>query len=353
MTSKQRVLNAFNHIKGDRVPLDYSTNMTIHNKVAARLKAKNYEEVLQALDVDFRGVYVPFKGENKFRQEKGLKVDPVYGFYTKWVSNEHGGYDDFCNFPLQNASDEDIENFYVPSADDFDYSFVKEQVIANKQFGISCGDPGMADIINATGRVMGMEDTLCNLMTENDATLHYIAKRCKMELAKLERIIQIADGGIDFLWMGDDLGTQNAPMISLELYRAVLKPFHQQYIDLAKSYNLPVMVHTCGSSSWVYEDFISMGVNAVDTLQPEATNMSPQYLVNKFGNRLSYHGCISTAGPLAYGNVADVKKQIEETLEIMKPTYGYMLSPTHMIQDNSPVENVLAMYELGKTLGKY
>ena len=44
-----------------------------------------------------------------------------------------------------------------------------------------------------------------------------------------------------------------------------------------------------------------MGVNGVDTLQPEAANMSPEYLKKQFGGRLNFRGCISTAGPLAYG----------------------------------------------------
>jgi hypothetical protein epulo_01546 len=198
-----------------------------------------------------------------------------------------------------------------------------------------------------------MEDTLVNLLTGDQATLDYINRRTEMELGQLERIIWAAKGQIDFLWMGEDLGTQHSPMISLELYREVLRPIHQRYIDLAKSYNLPVMVHTCGSSSWVYDDFIEMGVNAVDTLQPEADNMSPQYLAQHFGTKLAFHGCISTAGPLAYGTVEELKAQLLNTLEIMKPYRGYMMSPTHAIQDNTPVENVIALYKMAREYGTY
>ena len=96
-----------------------------------------------------------------------------------------------------------------------------------------------------------------------------------------------------------------------------------------------------------------MGINAVDTLQPEAANMSPQYLKDHFGGRLSFHGCISTAGALAYGTVEDVIQDVKNTLEIMMPGGGYHFSPTHMIQDNSPVENVIAMYQAGHDYGVY
>jgi len=61
------------------------------------------------------------------------------------------------------------------------------------------------------------------------------------------------------------------------------------------------MIHTCGSSSWAYEDFIEMGITVVDTLQPEAKDMAPEYLKKTFGGRLAFHGCISTAGPVASG----------------------------------------------------
>jgi uroporphyrinogen decarboxylase len=153
--------------------------------------------------------------------------------------------------------------------------------------------------------------------------------------------------------MGEDLGTQISPIISLDLFRKHIRPRHQKFVDLAKSFDLPVMVHTCGSSSWAYEDFIEMGVDAVDTLQPEAVNMSPEYLKKTFGGRLAFHGCISTAGPVATGTPEDVIANVRETLEIMMPGGGYCCAPTHQLQDNSPTENVIAMYETAREYGRY
>jgi uroporphyrinogen decarboxylase len=167
------------------------------------------------------------------------------------------------------------------------------------------------------------------------------------------RTLEAAHGGVDLVWLGEDLGTQHTPLISLEMYRRHLRPLHQQFIDVAKAFNLPVIIHSCGSSSWAYDDFIAMGINIVDTLQPEAHNMSPAYLKARYGEKLAFHGCISTAGPLAYGTVDDVVANVRETLQIMMPGGGYALSPTHSIQDNSPTENVVAMYEAAKEYGQY
>ena len=37
----------------------------------------------------------------------------------------------------------------------------------------------------------------------------------------------------------------------------------------------------------------------------------------------------------------------------MMPGGGYAFSPTHQLQDNSPTENVVAMYETAHTHGRY
>ncbi len=353
MNSKKRVLSAFAREPHDRVPIDFSTNEVICGKLIKHLGVSTYEDLLKAFNVDFRGIGAPYAGKLIYEELPGMTVDPIYGHYTKWVENSYGGYWDFCHFPLQGADSEQVMNFPVPSPDDFDYSNVLAEVKSKGEYALFCGSAGMADVINSTGRVMGMEDTLVNLITGDEATMCYIEKRMNMQLGILERIIDSAQGGIDFLWIGEDLGTQRSPMISRELYKSALMPIHKRYVDLAKSRGLPVMVHTCGCSSWAYEDFIEMGVDAVDTLQPEAENMSPKYLVENFGGRLSFHGCISTAGALASGGTSDVREEVREVLEVMKPTRAYMLAPTHQIQDNSPVENVIELYRSAIELGKY
>lgn len=142
-------------------------------------------------------------------------------------------------------------------------------------------------------------------------------------------------------------------MMDPDTYRRNVRPINQKFIDLAKAYDLPVMIHSCGSSSWVYPDFIEMGIDVVDTLQPEAKDMAPAYLKENFGDKLAFHGCISTAGPVAFGTVQEVIDNCRETLDIMMPGGGYCFAPTHALQDNSPTENVVAMYEVGNNYGKY
>ena len=137
------------------------------------------------------------------------------------------------------------------------------------------------------------------------------------------------------------------------MLKKIIIPRQKRFFDLAKEYDLPVMMHNCGSSSWAFDEYIKIGLNVVDTLQPEAKDTAPAYIKETFGDRLAFHGCISTAGAVASGSVNETIEECRKTLEIMMPGGGYCFAPTHCLQDNSPTENVVAIYETAKKFGRY
>ncbi len=356
MTAKERVKRTFQFEKTDRVTIGYSANPGIHSRLCAALGVpeSDIEAVYQALGVDYRPINPVYTGKPLFPVPENRRVDQLEGCIMRWVAHGTGGYWDFCDFPLKDATDEMFDRFPVPNPDDFDYDIALEQAKSyGGQYGLYVGNPGVPDVLNSNGRLMGVEDILCHIMLDDEAAMRFVQRRAAFQLGMMERTIDKCKGQLDFVWLGEDLGTQIAPMISLDLYRQQIKPIHKQFVDLAASYGLPTLVHTCGSSSWVYEDFIELGVRGVDTLQPEAANMSPQYLASHFGGRLNFRGCISTAGPLAYGTAEETEQVCRETLDVMMPVRGYHFAPTHEIQDNTPVENLITMYQAAHKYGVY
>lgn len=357
MTAKERVRRTFAFEPTDRVTIGYDTNAAIHHRLCQALGIPNDDllTLYQALGVDYAMIAAPYAGPQIYEELPGRYRLPENGAVTRYVENEYGAYYDFCDFPLKDVDSEVIAGYPFPNPDDYDYDAAIDylRTITDMGFAAHVGNPGLGDILNVTGMLMGVEDALVNLATEDEATLAMTDRRIAGQLAVTERLLQKAGGLIDFMWIGEDLGTQHTPIISMDMYNRVIRPYHQKFIDLAKAYRIPIIIHTCGSSSWVYETLISMGMNGVDTLQPEADNMSPAYLAEHFGGRLSFRGCISTAGPLAYGTAAETEKICRETLETLMPCRGYHFAPTHQIQDNTPVENVIAMYQAAHTYGQY
>ena len=354
--SKERVRTAFAHQAPDRVPVNYSANAGLDRRLKTHfgLHPDDAEGLRRALGVDFRGVGASYRGPKLHADIPacGVKVDD-WGIHRRWVEHATGGYWDYCDFPLREADEETVAQWPMPSPDDFDYASVPAQCEPFQDYAIFVGGGGQADVINKAGMLRGTEQALVDLIADDPAGRLLTRRRIDIQIEILRRTLEAAAGAIDFLWMGEDLGTQIAPLISLELYRKTIRPFHRQFVDLAKSFDIPVMIHTCGSSSWAYEDFLAMGIAVVDTLQPEAKDMAPAYLKKRFGGRLAFHGCISTAGPVAAGTVQETIDYCRRTLEIMMPDGGYCFAPTHQLQDNSPTENVVAMYETARKCGTY
>lgn len=355
MTSKERVLATFAFQKVDRVPVNYRTNAGIDARLKAHfgLKKDSNQRLREILGVDFRGIGVHYIGARLHKEIPDRLVDPQWGWRRRWIKHGSGGYWDYCDFPLQDADEEMVAAWPIPTADDFDYSSLVESCKRNEKYALYVGGAGTACVMNTAGFFRGMEQMLVDLAIDEPAGLLLIDRFMELQYRRLERILDKVGKLVDFVWMGEDLGTQIGPLISTELFRRHIRPYHERFINMAKTYNLPVMLHTCGSSSWAYEDYIEMGLKAVDTLQPEAKDMSPQYLKQHFGGRLMFHGAISTTGALSFGTVQDVIKDVKQTLEIMMPGGGYCLAPTHSFQDNTPVENVVAMYETAHKIGRY
>jgi len=352
-TSKERVLTTFARQEPDRVPINYLSNPGIDRRLKDHfgLAADDYEGLRQALGVDFRAVYPRYVGPKLHEDVPGRTVDN-WGIHRRWIEHESGGYWDYCDFPLEHATEEQVAAWSMPDPDNFDYSEIADACRRLGHYAIN-GAGGFGDIINANGMLRTMQQTLIDLATDNPAGLLLADRRMNIIIEITARILEAARGGVDFIWMGEDLGTQRGPTISMKTFRKHIRPRYQKYCDLARAYDLPIMMHCCGSSSWAFDDFIEMGITISDTLQPEAKDMAPAYLKARYGDRMAFHGCISTAGPVAYGTVDETVAYCKEIMDVMMPGGGYCFAPTHALQDNSPTENVVAMYEVARSYGRY
>ena len=242
----------------------------------------------------------------------------------------------------------------MPSPDDYDYSQVAENCRLKAEYAVHAGGAGTGDIINSNGMLRTMEQVLVDLITDEPAGLLLVQRRMDIQAgdhcaAPWRRPrAALTSCGWARTW-----ARRSAPLISLDLFRRNIRPRHQKFIDLAKSLQSPGHDPHLRLQQLGLRDFIEMGIDAVDTLQPEAKNMAPAYLKKTLRrpagvSRLHQHG-----GSGSFGTVAQVDAYCRRTLEIMMPGGGYCFAPTHQLQDNSPTENVLAMYEAPRKYGRF
>ncbi len=356
MTSRERVLCALAHEEPDRVPINYLANPEITTGLWQHygLAAGDTEGLYQRLGVDFRcigpryiGPPMPDLGPDR--------VQGLWGTRMRRIGHGTGAYWDYCEWLLRDAETVDeVDSFeWHLDPDQFDYSVIPAQCATYEGYCLVVGNPGVPDLLNGSGMVMHPERILTGLALEDPCVMRLFDIRTEFHLEHLRRTIEAAEGKVDLAWMGEDLGSQRGPLISHATFEKHIRPRHQRVIDLLKEYDLPVMLHSCGSTYRLMPKLMEMGIDCMDTLQPEAADMEPERLKAEFGDRLAFHGMISTGGAVAYGTVADTVAEVTERLRVMMPGGGYCLAPTHALQSNSPIENVVAMYETAREVGRY
>lgn len=245
MTSRERVLRAVARCEPDRVPINYSANPDIDRRLKQHfgLDPEDGEGLLQALGVDFRGLHAPYRGPRRHDDcpERGVKVDH-WGIHRRYIEHGSGGYWDYCDFPLRDADEETVANWPMPEPDDYDYSGVFDQCVRFEHYAIN-GSAGYGDIINGNGMLRSMEQTFIDLITDNPAGLLLADRRLAIQLEVTERILDAAKGRADFMWLGEDLGTQAGPIISMDIFKKHIRPRYEKFCDLAKAHGLFVMMH--------------------------------------------------------------------------------------------------------------
>ena len=167
------------------------------------------------------------------------------------------------------------------------------------------------------------------------------------------RVFDAADGRIDLFMMGDDFGTQEGLMVSVPMWRRFFRDNFRRYIDLAHQYDIKVMHHTCGSVAELIPEFIDAGLDILQSLQPRAQGMDLAKLKQEYGNQICFQGGIDIQRTLPFGTPDDVREMVQRTLKAGKPGGGYIACTAHNIQPDTPVENVIALFEAYAEYGAY
>ena len=174
LTSKERVRRAFTFEKADRVPINYFTNPGVNARLMEYLgvEQNDYAGLYNQLGVDFRGIGAGYNGPALHTSQRADRmVNGMYGYVHRWIENESGGYWDYCDFPLEFASAEEVAGWAMPDPDNFNYESLEAQIRANDGYALHLGNAGLACVINTAGFFRGMEQVLVDLITDDEAGL--------------------------------------------------------------------------------------------------------------------------------------------------------------------------------------
>lgn len=352
MKPRERVQLVLSHEEPDRCPVQASFTP----EFAARLRSD--------MGIQEEDVHNPHGGGNTYLVERTLNEDMLLtsvgwanSYYQDdepytdewgvgWEIQEYetpfgvGHYTEIVGHPL--AEDSAIETYQPPDPERPELYRASEEMI--RQFKDEYWIVGVTvtTIFETAWALRGLSQMMIDMAMNPDLANRILDIPYDYHLTAAKRLVEM---GVDMIWTGDDMGAQDKMLISPEMWRKYFKPRMADFVAELKEINHEVKIayHTDGDISPIIPEFIEIGIDVLNPVQP--ASMDPAKLKKKFGGQLCFWGSIDVQHTLPFGTPEEVKAEVLERLRTIGRGGGLILSPTHHVQLDTPLENFWAMMD--------
>ena len=346
MTSRQRVLTAFEHEEPDRVPAWCGASPGFWATTKEKLGLDD-EGLRERFGDDFRRVFARYAGPEIELPTGATSVTP-FGVFRAGLE-----YGQPLSHPLADATLAEVHDYPWPDPAWMDVSQIRGEAESyGDRYAILGGDwsPFWHDLID----LLGMENMYLKMYDQPELVDAVIEHLVDYYATVSQNIFDAAADAIDIFFIGNDFGSQQGSLLSETMFRRFLLPYLARLVDLGHAYGLKVMLHCCGGFAELMPAMIEIGLDGVHALQPCCRGMEPRRLKDEFGDKILLNGAIDSHHALIEGTPELVRQKTRETLEIMMPGGGYVAGASHdWILPETPLENVLAMFDAIREFGVY
>jgi uroporphyrinogen decarboxylase len=156
---------------------------------------------------------------------------------------------------------------------------------------------------------------------------------------------------VEWIEFSSDHGMQDRLLLNPDIYREFFKPEYKRLFEAIRKVapQAKLWMHSCGAVRDIIPDFIDIGLDVLNSLQPRATGMDPFELKKEFGKDLVFHGGLDMQGSLS-GSPEEARAEARKCLEAFNVDGGYIFAPSNHYMQDIPLENFYAVH--GPALGR-
>jgi len=377
MTSRQRVMIALDHRQPDRVPFDCTFGYIAYKRLEEHLGFRPQKavlpgntalsvrpplEFLQEMRVDLYYLSLnPPPGRAAFEYGMQSYTDE-WGVQHRKIETPVGLQYEMARHPLADAKVTDLADYPWPDPRDPSLVAGLEQRARQlyEQTQLALVGRLSSSIFEQAFALRGMEKLFMDMALDPEFAGALMDRLADLAIGYLEAGLKACGKYLQILRLaGDDMGHQRGTLFSPAMFRRVIKPrfarLYRAARELFLQYNPQgkLMAHTDGDVYPIIPDYIEMGLDVLNPVQPYVTEMEHDRLKREFGDRLCFHGGIDLQRVLPFGTPDEVYQEAVKTMRALGPGGGYILAPTHYLTPDVPPENVLALRDAVLERGRY
>lgn len=346
MTDRENLMRLLRREGYERVPVDFSMCPALEVKFRDATGISDYRTELGFPMEQIPDLILPDDDRSRFHpyhHDVGPDLDiDTWGVGHRTMSREAMHMTRFQH-PLAEAdSVEQILAYPYPDYFRADESHLKTAVDAIHARGKVARGSFEAASWELCWYIRGMDNLFVDMMTDEPMAE---ALFDAVNLRQIHRAVAFARAGADIIHFGDDVGMQHTPMMSLSLYEEWIAPRLTRLCRAVKEANPDTLIfyHSCGFIEPFIPSLLKSGIDILDPVQPESMDFARLHA--EYGNAVSFHGTLGTQTLMPFGTPAEVRDTVRRNLDIAGTKGGLFPAPTHLLEPEVPVENILAYVE--------
>ncbi len=335
----------------DRTPCDYWGTAETTARLLRDVGCPTERDLWRALGIDkciYLGPRHSRAAEDTWHTPSQFSVWHI-GVKLQSYADGLGVYEETVYSPLAAAATpRDVERFDWPDPAGWDVDGLCRQFVEWQDYPILGGS---FEPFYLYCRLRGMEQALEDLVANPAIAEAALERIYYIHEAVIRRTLEQAARQIDFIYVAEDLGTQESLLMSPRLFRRFLKPWLARMIELAHAHGVKAFHHDDGAIRPLIPDLIEIGVDLLNPIQWRCRGMDREALARDFGASLVFHGGVDNQQTLPFGTPDEVRREVRDNIRTFHACKGYVVAPCHNIQANTPTENIVAMYEAVREFG--
>jgi uroporphyrinogen decarboxylase len=359
-TARDCFFAAVRHERPDRVPTDLWARPEIIRALREHLGT---DDVERALGVDFAEVSIADRFPAFDRRAAGPRGGDWPGSGERYVWHDERTFEDGWGIVQRVGEDGKLVQWIsgpLSGTEEPGIPTVESTLPASACLAEPSEVAGAVQRLKAAGKVVcsevcmpfkrawhlrGLENLLVDMLIRRDFV---DALYDRIYAFETERAVRSARAGVDVVKVVGDIAMERGLMFGPSLFRELDVPRLRAMIERTRSARPGVLMfyHSDGDISGVMDDLIDAGFDIINPIQPEC--MDPYEVKRRWGDRITMWGTVSVRTTLPKGTPDEVRELVRERIRVCGRDGGFVLAPANVIMYDTPIGNVVAMYEAAR-----